>query len=329
VTIPLVARGDLGRSGAAFPDPPGIGAIWQIVTSTVPSAELGTISTGFQVHHGPVTRVAWPATRFTTSLVWSRALAFAWILPPLLLAVLAFDRFDPGRTRASGRRHREGSRTVPAEVTSTRSAPHQGPPTEAFTQEARPSFARAVHAEAWLTWQSGGWLRWLLLLAACGAAVSSWSAAAFLILLAPVLSEVAAREELHGTRALVWAQPSVPRSRVAWKAAAACVFVLVLGVPGLVRAAFAGPGYAVAWASGLLFVALFAVGTGSLTGGGKLFSAVYTMLWYASVSAPGGAADFCGVFSGGTSPNARLAYGTVAASAILLAALLEPARARA
>ena len=44
--------------------------------------------------------------------------------------------------------------------------------------------------------------------------------AAFLVLLVPVIAEVAAREDLAGTRALVYSQPGVPSSPVLWKAAA-------------------------------------------------------------------------------------------------------------
>ena len=331
VTMPLLARGDLGRSEAAFPDPVGVAAVTQMVTSTVPSAERGTIGIGFNVHAGPVARVSWPHTRFAPTVFWSRAIALTWIVPPLLLAVLAFDRFDPARTHAAARRRREGSPTASEEAGAPRSAPSHGPAMDALASaDARPSFARAVHAEARLVWQTAGWLRWPLLLAAVGAIASPWSAAAFLILLAPVLSELAAREELHGTHALVWAQPSVPRSRVAWKAAAAGLFVLALGAPGLLRAALAGPWHALAWISGLLFVALLAVGTGSLTRGGRLFSAAYTMLWYASVNGRGvDALDYCGIFGGGTSPAVRLAYLAVATFAITLAALVERARDRA
>ena len=151
-------------------------------------------------------------------------------------------------------------------------------------RRARHAGSVVTEAPERLIWEAASWLRWPLLAAAILAAVlpgpgARVATAALLLLLAPALSEVAAREHLHGTRDLVFSQPAV------------------------LRAALASPARGLAFASGLLFVAGFAAGAGSLTRGRQLFSGVYVALWYAAVSGAG-PLDFCGAFGGGLAAGA-------------------------
>jgi hypothetical protein len=105
------------------------------------------------------------------------------------------------------------------------------------------------------------------------------------------------------------------------------LFVLVLGLPALLRAFATSPAHGVAFVTGLLFVAGFAVGAGSLSRGGKLFSGVYTALWYMVVAGHGaGPLDFCGAFGGGLGAGSRLAFLAIGAAAVALAAAMEQRR---
>ncbi len=160
---------------------------------------------------------------------------------------------------------------------------------------AHPSALRAILAETRLIWESASWLKWPLLASAVVAAIVPvpMAVGAFLVLLIPAVSEVAAREDLAGTRALVFSQPGVPSSTVLWKAASVALFLLVLAAPLIVRVFVTAPMRGVALVAGVLFVAGAAVGFGSLTSGGKLFSGVYLVLWYMGLNnLP--AADFSG-----------------------------------
>ena len=85
-----------------------------------------------------------------------------------------------------------------------------------------PTATRAMLAEARLIWESASWIKWPLALAAilAGLLPGNLAQGIFLVLLVPVISEAAAREDLAGTRSLVFSQPGVPASPVLWKAAA-------------------------------------------------------------------------------------------------------------
>ncbi len=183
----------------------------------------------------------------------------------------------------------------------------------------RPSTRSAVLAEARLIWESASWIKWPLAVSAilAGLLPGNFAQAAFLLLLVPVVSETAARERLAGTAALVFSQPSVPRSPALWKAAAVALVVLALGAPLVVRSLLASPARGLACAGGLLAVAAISVGMGSLSGGGKLFTGIYLAVWYMGLSnLP--AADFTAALSAKPAPGFCLIY--ICVGAALLAA---------
>ncbi len=312
---------DRGVRGFPIYDPTGAIGVMQIVRSTLPEGSGGSISMGLQLHDEPVRRVVWRGLPVTGGWVAARAVALGLALVPLVLAVLLFDRFDPARARPRLRARRTAASAI--EAIERPAAPIRPLP----PVSTHPTAAGAIAAEARLIWEMVGWLRWPLLAAAVLAAVlpgagTRVATAAFLLLLAPALSEVAAREHLHGTRALVFSQPAVPRSPVGWKAAAAALFALALGAPAILRAALASPARGFAFATGLLFVAGFAAGAGAVTRGRQLFSGVYVALWYAAVSGAG-PLDFSGAFGGGLGAAARLAWVAAGAGAVGLALAAE------
>jgi hypothetical protein len=197
--------------------------------------------------------------------------------------------------------------------------------------EPRPSAWNTVVAEVALLWQTSPWLRWPLVAAAGVAAVLPAPAVAiaslvFLILLAPVIAEVAARESLAGTGPLVFSQPGVPRSAVLWKLGTLALFTLAAGLPLIARFTLISPAHGFAFLTGLLFTAAFATAAGSLSGGGKLFLGLYLWLWYAAASRVP-ALDFCGVMGGALDLSSRAAYLAIGTAAIGVAWFWERRRA--
>ena len=191
----------------------------------------------------------------------------------------------------------------------------------------QPSAARAVAAEARLLFETAGWLKWPLAAAAfaAGIAPGNLAPALLLLLFVPAVSEAAAREEMSGTRALVFSQPAVPRSVVLWKAASVGVFLLALGAPMAIRAFVASPIRGLACAAGLLAAAGAAVALGSLTSGGKLFTGVYLVFWYAALNGLP-AADFTGTLAKTPDPKVSFFYFGAAVALVAVAMLRERMR---
>src|SRR6185295_8366370 len=253
-------------------DPMGGTSVSVLIRRSLPQAK-GEISTGLIFREQVVEQVAWSGLPIDAGFVARRLAGILWALPPLGLALLVFDRFDPARRRLRLRRAKPP--TVIEEAPGTAPAPSVRF-ADLEPARARPSALRAVVADAALLWKTGSFLRWAVVLAALLAAVLPASAApmvgaAFLLLLAPLISEAACREEIAGAAPLVFSQPGVPRSTVLWKLGSVALFTALLGAPFALRALAASPARGFAALSGLLFVAALAVSFGSLSRGGKLF----------------------------------------------------------
>lgn len=321
--------------GYPIDDPVGVGAVTSIIERHVPEAKTQSVNVGLEYADKPFRRVLWEGIPLFGGLLVVRLASLLWVLPPFALAVYFFDRFDPSRQRrrsdrpgflsrfAARFRHEVSENDT---LTAPTSALHLAPIVVS------PTALKAVVAEARMIWSSASFLRWPLLASALVAAVIpagdiNGGAAAFLILLAPVLSEVTAREELQGTRALVLCQPAVPSSAVLWKLASTILFVIVLGFPIIVRVSLSSPQRGLVFLAGLFFVATFATGAAALTKGGKLFSGIYIALWYVSLQKLQ-TVDFCGV----STPEQRLvvplSYLAAAALLVGFALILERRRIR-
>lgn len=327
------APGDLERFDhvPAF-DPAGMAMHEALVRHSLPPG-AHDISSGYVIHDQAVERVAWGGLTFPPGMLRHRALNLLWGLLPFFAAVLLFDRFDPAR--GSWLRRRQAS-DLAASAAPAQSAPPSAPPARSLASlapvVARPSAWTAVLAETRLLWETGGRAKWLVLPAVLATALVPGDAArlggaALLLLLIPLISEVACREDLAGARPLVYSQPGVPASAVLWKFAAVALFLLVLSLPITLRGVVAGDVRAVAVPMGMLFLAAFAVGAAALTGGGKLFSGVVLLLWYVALNGLA-QADFCGILAQSAGWEPRLWF-TVAGGLFLGGAmLLERHRAR-
>jgi hypothetical protein len=267
--------------------------------------------------------------RLDGRVLGQRALNLLWALLPLGLAVLLFDRFDTARW--AGRRRREEAETPLAAAAAERPAPTLA--LAALTPAlARPSLPGALAAEARLLWESAGLGKWLVVPAALVAALvpnagAPIAASVFLLLLTPLIAEVACRERQAGTRGLVFSQPGVPESVVLWKCGAIAAFLLLVSLPLLVRAVLRSPLHAAALGLGMLAIAAFAAAGAALTGGGKLFSGIYLLLWYLALNGLA-AVDLTGLLAPAPTWPPRFWSLAVGAVFLALARVVERARRR-
>lgn len=335
VKLPLDMAG-LGDDGAPakssmsrpYFDPSGMVTDQWMIRKTI-AGDVKGVSTGHIMRDKGIERVAWNPPRITAEFVGMRAFNLALAGIPLALAVLIFDRFDPARGRRRARKQGPIARLA-AKVRGGRFeqvADADGFPARAIALSpvaVRPTAKGAVYAEARLIWESASWIKWPFAVSAllAGFLPGNFAQGLFLVLLVPVISEVAAREKLAGTRALVFSQPGVPTSPALWKTAAVSVVVLMLGAPMTVKCFFVSPLRGLACAAGLLAVAGISVGLGSLSSGGKLFSGLYLAVWYMGLSNLE-AADFTSALSAHPAPMYSFLYMGLAAALVGAAVVRE------
>jgi hypothetical protein len=307
-------------------DPSGLATHQWHVRQSLPEKVKG-VSTGYVFHSKPFERVEWHGAPLTAKQIVFRALNLALAVVPLSLAILLFDRFDPAarfRPRRGKKKRTKAEQAVVAEDASRRERPavHLTP------IHARPGAVTAVFAEARLIWESATWIKWPLALAAilAGLLPGNLPAGIFLVLLVPVISEAAAREEMAGTRALVFSQPGVPASLVLWKTASLTLVVTMLGAPMVVRGFVDSLAKGIAGVVGLLAISALCVGLGSLSSGGKLFTGLYVACWYAAMSG-GAEMDITGALGKSPQPLLSLAYLGGGVLLVALAATREKMRA--
>ena len=315
-------------------DPAGVATDQWLVRQTVPASVTG-VSSGHITRSKPIERVPWKGVAITPSLFGMRGLNFLIALVPLLPAVLLFDRFDPSRGRRRVRKAGYFARLADrfrkrrsAELPDAKGFAGTGVTLTPVT--VHPTLGAAIFAEARLIWESASFVKWPLAIAAilAGLLPGNLAPGAFLLLLVPVISEVAAREKLAGTSALVFSQPGVPASPVLWKTAATALVVLALGAPLALKCLLVSPARGLACVGGLLAVAAISVGMGSLTAGGKLFTGLYLAVWYMGLSnvAP---ADITSALSAQPAPVYCILYIGVGAALVAAALVRERVRATA
>ena len=318
---------DRSNDRYAVYDPSGMAFFERWLSESV-GERIDGLSLGVILTDDPITRVEMPPLRADLAKVGWRLAAASWTVLPLLAAagVFRLARHRPPRER------RPRSRAAAVQAAAA-GAPERLAAAAPTPRETRPGFGRSLLAEIGLTWRAASFVKWPLLALALLAGVVSGDAlravmAGFLLLLAPVIAEAAARESLAGTGQMVFAQPGTPRSVVGWKAAATLALVLLLGAPALAHSFALSAERGVALLFGLVFVATAATGLGWLTRGGKLFLGAFTALWYVAIQ-NGSPVDFAGAF--GQSPDLALAASFAAAgvASTFAAAVTERVRPRA
>lgn len=297
--------------GHPLVDPVGIEGTQTVLKENLASVDGKSFAIGIITSESPFRRVTLGEVQYSWTFIVMRALQFFWCIPILFLALFAFDRFDPARRRSLVKppKLRGGCPADPPEVS--------GPAPTGITGNltpvhARPSFSAAVWAEVFLLWTASPILRWILvafsLLGGILPGVAApFASAGFLLVLAPVLADVASREDLAGSTSLVFSQPSVPSSLLIWKISAAVLFVGASGLPLILRSFARSPLHGASLLIGLLFVASFAVSAGCLFRGSKLFAGLYMALWYMGLQGleP---CDFCAILCTEIRWETRVAY---------------------
>ncbi len=326
--VALSGRLDRDRSNDHPPvfDPTGMTLVMDVIARSI-GGNPESLSLGINIVSTPVTRVDFQTIDPDFATIARRMRELGWLVVPLAIARLLF----PLSTGATGRKPRRKARDSAA---LPQAAPWSEPaPTGAgypVARAARPAIGRSILADAWLTWQTGSWMKWGIPILSLGALVAPDDAAraftaGFMLLLATQISEAAAREELTGTGPIVFAQPGLPGSVVAWKTGGVSLFVFVAGLPPLVRAAMRGPSHGASFLLALVFVSLSAVALGWLTRGGKFFSAVFVALWYIALQGDAGL-DFTGALGKVADPALSAAFAGAAAVLLVLTLAIEKAR---
>lgn len=321
MALPTQMAGRLESDQAPHPtiyDPAGLMAFHEMIEEAVPVGGVEELSMGIMVISEPVTRV--PIRRMSSKALFRprRAWTLVWITTVLLLSAALFRfKTSPGREPRTRRIERDEPSFA------------DGGGTIGWipTGERRRSTLGAVLAESRLIWNAAGWIRWPFVITSAltlflPLASAQGVAAIAILLVGPIISEVAAREAIHGTATLVLPSPSVPGSHVLWKLGAIGLFVVVGLSPLLTRAILHGPRYGVVFLTGMAGTVLLSTGLGRLTRGGKFFTGLYVVSWYiATQGVP--SLDFTGWFAAEPSIEPAAIWLAAGLATVAPAALLE------
>jgi hypothetical protein len=317
-----------GPRPSALLDVSGLGFVVQQMRLQTGSDSFSIGATTFDPGLEPL---VYPGLALSGEWLLARLAAFLPALPVLLLAVLAFHRFDPARVRGvAARRGRGWLERLQALVR---------PLTRPLLRRALagagagPNLPGAVVSEAALTLllQPLGALALavtaVLALALSAPAVAGGVLPAAIAALGLVLAGAAGREARCGTTPLVAAIPALDRRYVGWKLAAAMTVGLAFTLVPALRLLAESPARAAAVLVGTVFVAGTATALGVLGGSPKAFLALFLTFLYVALNDAGRtpALDFAG-FSGTARPAVWSAYLLVTAAALALAAAVHRRR---
>ena len=323
--IPLQLAGRVGDDSSPRPtnyDPAGMVAFDEMIERTVGDENVRDLSMGVMIVDEPISRVSIGRISFTDAFNSSRLWNFVWIALILALSTFMFRFTIAPSVKKPKRRRTDALETVTGLLQRHADWIPSG--------TRQPSWTRAVTAEARLIWGSAGIVRWPFLLAALLTLFlpidgARGAGAIAILLLGPIISEVAAREHLAGTTMIVVPSPAVPRSLVLWKFAATVVFTLLTLAPLLFRSFGLGSDHGIAFLAGTIGTVALATGLGSLTRGGKLFTGLYVVAWYTATQREPGL-DFTGWFVEAPSPQSAAIWLLAGLATMVPAKLIEQRR---
>ena len=262
---------------------------------------------------------------FSTTADWivARLGLMAAPLVLLVVAALAFHRFDPAHVRKVEERSRRGrlasinQALKPLLRARVAFAPLAG------RTSTTASLLRAAAADARMTFASypvllAGVLAVAVAAIVCpaGALLPGVLPPAFFIA-ALAIADMSCRDRRSGTLTMVYSTPALKSHFVWWKLISTLlVAVAIVSVP-LGRVALSHPASVPSVAAGVFFVAATATALGVISVTPKTFTLVFLTLLYGALSG-GGALDFGG-FHGSAAPLVTLSY-VIAGSVLLLAA---------
>lgn len=258
---------------------------------------------------------------WTAPVIMSRVTSALLVLPALLIAWLAFARFDPSRIKDGGGSSRSSVRgrvSAPLRRMLELLRP---------ASWAGPGLVRTTLGEIALTIM----LRPLVFLGAAAAAVAgivvpagsmhSWLLPVTFLALIASLADVATRDRVARVEGIRNGIAGVRDLSVYAKLLAALGVALAFLIVPLVRTAIMAPAFALSLFIGAAFVAATAVALGALARTPKLFAGAGLLFLYVVVSTPGAPElDFAG-WNGAATPAVRVAYLLAAMAMSLLAVL--------
>jgi len=257
-----------------------------------------------------VDALRWHGISWSSDLLLLRAASLAGALLLTLLAALFFDRFDATRFLAPsirGKKKQSRLQAAAANAAATGTMRASAIRLSPLASGARSSaFGRLFAAELRLALKGFSW--WWYVVAA-GLLIAQFfvplGPARGLLLGAawiwPILvwSAMGARESRFGTRGLLFSSP-----RILLRQFPACFLagfaIAVLAGSGIATRLFLAGQYAglFAWTAGALFLPSLALASGVVSGSGKLFEALYTVLWYIGPMNHTPGFDFTGAANG-------------------------------
>ena len=285
----------------------------------------------FQINLGQI-KVAhdlrWPGVAWSRDLVLMRLMWFGVAGCIAMAASLVFDRFDSARVTLFGRseRKRRSSDDLQTAEMPVDSASHTHLTPLAATARSS-AFGRILFAELRLALQG---LRWWWYAIAAGLLIAQFASplevsrgpllGASWIWPVLVWSAMGSRDSRFGTRPLLFSCANLlPRQLLAsWLAGVAVALLTGLGAATrlLVARQFAS---FLAILAGALFIPALALALGVLSGSGKFFEGLFTVLWYVGPMNKAPGLDFTGSANGPRTLRDALAYAGLGAALFVFA----------
>lgn len=254
------------------------------------------------------TGVPWNAMQVTARLLW-----FVYALAAALLSAVFFHRFDPARERFGGRR-KTPERAPVVEFAAAKNLAQADPWSSRLTPlepaSGKNRFFSVVIAELRLMLQGHRWWWYAIagaLFVACAASPLDASRSGVILAawIWPMLiwSQMGGREARYATGSLVFSSPRALQRQLPAMWLAGVLVTLATGGGLLIRLLIAGDLRSVA---GLLvavcFIPSLAMACGILTGGSKLFEAIYVAWWYTGAAHHLRGLDYMGTVDASSAP---------------------------
>jgi hypothetical protein len=276
------------------PDPIGMTLVAHDMQAEV-DARFGKADRGFLLggidREGPAQVFQWQGLDWTPNQVAGRVSLFGLAAVISLIAALFFDRFDPARARLSiPRRKRKDAEDGGEEK-------EAGPPASAAPEHVVLTplagaggfrFSGILRAELRLALKGQPWWWYAaaagLVIAGLTAPIEGVRQAVLpLAWIWPILvwSPLGNRESRFGTSELLFSSPRPVGRQLPAAWTAGVLVAMAIGGGVVVRLLAAGDlRGAGAWLVGALFIPTLALSLGVWSGSGKLFEALYLLLWY-------------------------------------------------
>jgi hypothetical protein len=321
-------------TGLRWLDPVGIFTVMQSLSAEarryVPGYHGGM---AFQIDSGQI-RIAhdlrWPGIPWTWDAILLRLIWFGVAALLALFAALVFDRFDSARAGASAiRKHNGELSPAPAASAASVASPvtaaiHLTPLAPGAHTN---SFGRLFAAELRLALKGFRWWWYAIAAGLLVAQIFSPLDLARGPLLATawfwsvlIWSAMGTRESRFGTRGLLFSSPRILlRQLPACFLAGFAVAALTGSVVG-VRLLIAGQQVGlIAWLAGALFLPSLALASGIVSGTGKVFEALLTVLWYIGPMNRTPGFDFTGAANGPLMTHYAFVYAAMSAALLVFA----------